>query len=66
MKVTICDICGDKLEESYDGSYVVSEWRENKPGLLDLCELDLCPVCGKNIDNYISLLKENRGGKSKS
>lgn len=66
MKVTKCDICGDELEEPFDGSYVVFEWREKKPGTLELCEMDVCPVCGRNINNYISLLKENRGGKKQS
>lgn len=66
MKVTICDICGDKIVEPFDGQYVVSEWREVKVGTLELCEMDLCETCGRNISNYISLLKENRGGKKQS
>ena len=76
MKVTICDICGDKIvepfdgsyvvSESFDSSYVVSEWREVKVGTLELCEMDLCETCSRNISNSISLMKENRGGEKQS
>ena len=68
MNITVCDICGEKVELNFEEIYDGEETYIVKQGYCEdvYREMDLCEKCHNEIKWFINSLKEKKKKKNRN